>query len=229
MAHGPGHLEQQQPAIPSPLISRHAHADAEHGRAGAATTPAGQPLRITTATRQHHRQTPDRTRKQHLPPATHETLIRHEHNPSLRGSAPVQPAQPPPAVRALRVSRPRVEMLVPRRMQVPARDRLLAEGLSAPARAEQRIVAEEMTRPVAASPSLSWGALMRFRGTVQALGAPLRSWAADARRRRKRWSGLVRELPAGRTNHRAIRARAPVWHRPLIKNGSWQSQRRRSV
>jgi hypothetical protein len=28
MPHGPGHLEQQQPAEPSQLISRHAHADA---------------------------------------------------------------------------------------------------------------------------------------------------------------------------------------------------------
>jgi hypothetical protein len=38
MAHGPGHLEQQQPAEPSQLISRHAHADAPN-------TPAPASLR----------------------------------------------------------------------------------------------------------------------------------------------------------------------------------------
>ena len=43
MAHGPGHLEQQQPAQPSRLIGPHAHADAPN----------------TGAARHHNRRTPD--------------------------------------------------------------------------------------------------------------------------------------------------------------------------
>lgn len=74
MAHGPGHLEQQQPADPSQLISRHAPADAPN--TGAPASPrhprddrsgARQP-RINI-TGKH----PTATRKQHSPPATLES------------------------------------------------------------------------------------------------------------------------------------------------------------